>query len=283
VTLYSVREKSVVQGYAIGVRSLRTLLILIAIAAIAVASAIAGATGKLKLDVMGDIGAGAKNPAQIIAAGKQVGEVMPGATVDLPPGDYTVVLPIIGGHITRTGVTIEAGRTHTLLITDVAVLQVSAKDRTGKDPGFGVTVTDTNPPNGKLASFVTGDKVLFAPAQVDVKVDAPPQGYDWHAVALEPGHRALLSLDEVVPAELDVQTVLQKIPFNDKTRVVILRSGTQKQVASSDPGDVHRFKLDPGDYDVYVENRSGKGKPYVTVDGVHLDSGAKVERTVPLD
>jgi hypothetical protein len=264
-------------------KPLRISSLLAAMLAIAISSAFAAATGKLKLDVMGEQGAGAKNPAQIVAAGKQVGEVMPGATVDLPPGDYTVVLPIIGGHVTKTGVAIEAGRTHTLLITDVAVLQVSAKDRTGKDPGFGVTVTDTNPPNGKVASFVTGDKLLFAPMQVDVKVDAPPQGYDWHAITLKPGHRALLSLDEVVPAQLDVQTVLQKIPFNDKTRVVILHAGTQKQVASSDPGDIHRFKLDPGDYDVYVENRSGKGKPYVTLDGVHLDSGAKVERTVPLD
>jgi hypothetical protein len=65
--------------------------------------------------------------------------------------------------------------------------------------------------------------------------------------------------------------------------VVILRAGTQTKVAESDPGSEHRFKLDPGDYDAYVENRSGKGKPYVTSAGIHLDSGAKVERTVPLD
>jgi hypothetical protein len=55
------------------------------------------------------------------------------------------------------------------------------------------------------------------------------------------------------------------------------------KVAASDPGSEHRFKLDPGNYDVYVENRSGKGKPYATSPGVHLESGAKVERTVPLD
>jgi hypothetical protein len=163
------------------------------------------------------------------------------------------------------------------------VVQVSAKDRNGKDPGFQVTVTDSNPPHAKLAGFVTGDKWLFAPALIDVKVDAPPQGYDWHAITLQPGRRALLSLDEVVPAQLDVQTVLGKLPMNDSTRVVILHAGTQAQVATSDPGTIHRFKLDPGDYDVYVENRTGKGKPYTTVEGVHLDSGAKVERTVPLD
>jgi hypothetical protein len=118
---------------------------------------------------------------------------------------------------------------------------------------------------------------------VDVHVDAPPQGYDWHAVTLAPGHSAVLTMDEVKPAELVVQTVMSKSPFDNSTRVVILRGGTQTKVAESDPGSEHRFKLDPGDYDVYVENRSGKGKPYATSGGVHLESGAKVERTVPLD
>ena len=264
-------------------RAIRFLFLMFASLAIAASAAIAGTTGKLKLDVMGDIGAGAKNSAQIIAAGHQVGQIAPGATIDLPPGDYSVVLPIVGGHIVKNGVTIEAGRTHTLLITDVAVMKVSAKDRSGKDPGFQVTVTDSNPPHAKIAGFVSGDKYLFAPALVDVRVEAPPQGYDWHAVELKPGRQAFLSLDEIVPAQLDIQTVLGKIPMNDSTRVVVLRAGTQTQVQASDPGTIHRFKLDPGDYDVYVENRTGKGKPYTTMDGIHLDSGAKVERSVPLD
>jgi hypothetical protein len=169
------------------------------------------------------------------------------------------------------------------LIENVAVLQVSAKDKTGNDPGFGVTVTTTDTPHSKVASFISGDKYFFAPSEVDVHIDAPPQGYDWHAVALAPGHRALLTLDEVVKADLLVQPVMSKLPLNDSTRVVILRAGTQVKVAESDPGSEHRFKLDPGDYDIYVENRSGKGKSYATSNGVHLDSGAKVERTVPLD
>jgi hypothetical protein len=170
-----------------------------------------------------------------------------------------------------------------VLIANVAVIQVSVKDKTGNDPGFGVTVMTTDSPHKKVASFISGDKYLFAPSQVDVHVDAPPQGYDWHAVALAPGHRAVLTLDEVVKAELLVQTVMSKIPFDNSTRVVVLRGGTQTKVAESDPGSEHRFKLEPGDYDVYVENHSGKGKAYATLGGIHLDSGAKVERTVPLD
>jgi hypothetical protein len=243
----------------------------------------AAGTGNLKLDVLGDDGAGAKNPAHVIAAnGKEAGQVTPGSTIALPPGEYKIVMPIVGGQIVKDGVQIEAGRTHTVMIANVAVLQVKVKDKTGAEPGFGVTVTTTDLPHAKLASFISGDKYLFAPNQVDVHVDAPPQGYDWHAVPLTPGHGALLTMDEVVKAELLVQPVMSKIPLS-ATRVVILRAGTQTKVAESAAGSEHRFKLDPGDYDAYVENQSGKGKPFATLAGIHLDSGAKVERTVPLD
>jgi hypothetical protein len=251
---------------------------------VAATIALAAATGNLKLDIMGDEGAGAKNPAHVIAAdGKEAGQVTAGSSIALAPGEYKVVLPIVGGQIVKDNVQIEAGRTHTVMIPNVAVLQVSAKDKTGNDPGFGVTVTTTDSPHTKVANFISGDRYLFAPAQVDVHVDAPPQGYDWHAVALAPGHRAVLTLDEVVKAELSVQTVMSKIPLDNSTRVVVLHAGTQTKVAESDPGTEHRFKLEPGDYDVYVENRSGKGKSYATAAGIHLESGAKVERTVPLD
>jgi len=263
-----------------------TLIRLFAVTALLAVVSIAHAaqTGNLKLDVMGEDGAGAKNPAHVIAAnGKEAGQVTAGSSVALPPGEYKVVLPIVGGQIVKDGVQIEAGRTHTVMIANVAVLQVSVKDKTGADPGFGVTVTTTDSPHTKVASFISGDKYLFAPSQVDVHVDAPPQGYDWHAVPLAPGHRASLTLNEVMKAELLVQPVMSKIPIDNSTRVVVLHAGTQTKVAESEPGSEHRFKLDPGDYDVYVENRSGKGKSYATSAGIHLDSGAKVERTVPLD
>ncbi|MGA9721172.1 MAG: hypothetical protein WBQ86_01850 [Candidatus Binatus sp.] len=267
-------------------RPIRLLAATPLLAAVSIFASIACAagTGNLKLDVLGDDGAGARNPAHLIAAnGKEAGQVTAGSTIALPPGEYKLVLPIVGGQIVKDGVQIEAGRTHTVLINNVAVLQVSAKDKTGVDPGFGVSVTTTEAPHAKVANFISGDKYLFAPTEVDVHIDAPPQGYDWHALQLAPGRRSLLTLDEVVKAELSVQTVMSKIPLDSSTRVVILRAGTQTKVAESDPGVEHRFKLDPGDYDAYVENRSGKGKPFVTSAGIHLNSGAKVERTVPLD
>jgi hypothetical protein len=246
--------------------------------------AIGAETGGIKLDVMGQASAGTKAVADVYGeGGKKVGQVAPGNTVQLAPGTYKVVLPIVGGKITKDGIKVEAGRTHTVLITNVAILKVAVTDRNGKDPGFGVTVTDTNPPHEKLAEFLSGDVILIAPSQVDVKVDAPPQGYYWHAVELPPGRRAELHLGEVVPAELIVQPRLGDLPLDNQTRVVIYRAGTQTQVAASDPGPEHRFHLDPGDYDAYVENRYGKGQPYKLDHGIHLGSGQTVTRKVPLD
>ena len=248
------------------------------------ALAIGAETGGLKLDVMGESGAGTKARAEVYGeGGKKVAEVAPGQTVALAPGTYKLVLPIVGGRITKDSIKVEAGRTHTVLITNVAVLKVSVKDRNGKEPGLGVTVTDTNPPHQKLADFISGDSILIAPNQVDVKVDAPPQGYYWHAVELPPGRQAELKLSEVVPAELIVQPVLTNLALDQQTRVVVYKAGTQSQVATSDPGPEHRFQLEPGDYDVYVENHYGKGHPYTLDRGIHLDSGQKVTRKVPLD
>jgi hypothetical protein len=240
--------------------------------------------GKLKLDVLGELGAGAKPAAQIFAAdGSKVGEVAPGATIELPAASYKLVLPIVGGRIVRDDVPVEAGRVHTVLITNVAVLSVAARNAGGHDPGFAVIVTDSSPPHQKLAQFLSGDKMLFAPREVDVKVDVPPQGYLWHAVALRPGHRAGLEFKDEKPAELIVDTTLGKTPIDPGTRVVIYHAGTQKQAAVSMPGPQHRFTLDPGDYDIYVENQSGKGRPYVMDRSVHLESGQKTERQVALD
>jgi hypothetical protein len=247
------------------------------------ALAIGAETGGLKLDVLGGAGTGTKARAEVYEGGKKVAEVAPGQTVQLAPGTYKLVLPIVGGRITKDAIKIEAGRTHTVLITDVAVLKVSVKDRNDKEPGLGVTVTDTNPPHQKLADFISGDSILIAPSQVDVKVDAPPQGYYWHGVELPPGRQAELKLSEVVPAELIVQPVLTNLPLDQQTRVVVYKAGTQSQVATSDPGPEHRFQLDPGDYDIYVENHYGQGQPYTLDRGIHLDSGQKVTRKVPLD
>src|SRR3984957_10448864 len=101
-----------------------TLIRLFAVTALlaVVSIAYAASTGNLKLDVMGEDGAGAKNPAHVIAAnGKEAGQVIAGSSIALPPGEYKIVLPIVGGQIVKDGVQVEAGRTHTVLIENVAV------------------------------------------------------------------------------------------------------------------------------------------------------------------
>src|SRR5271166_4208358 len=117
----------------------------------------ADATGSLKLDVMGEMGAGAKNQAEIIAPdGKIVAKVTPGATIAVPPGTYKLRLPLIGGEIVKNDIVIESGRTHTVLIADAAVLSVSVKDKDGHDPGFTVTVNQTDPPQARVATLCRG-------------------------------------------------------------------------------------------------------------------------------
>ncbi|MFZ0889232.1 MAG: hypothetical protein WA005_12325 [Candidatus Binataceae bacterium] len=264
-------------------RSKRLAAILFAASILTATAAFAADTGQLKLDVLGDIGKGAKSEAEVVAGdGTRAATVAPGASVALKPGDYKIVIPILGGSITKQA-KVEAGRTSTVLVTNVAVLRVKVKDRDGRDPGFTVTVSGASPPHQTLTTMVSGDSILCAPNAVDVKVDAPPQGYYWHAVELTPGQVTELTLNERVPAELVVQPVMSHAAMDEATRVVIYKGGTQAQVAVSEPGPEHRFKLDPGDYDVYVENHSGRGKPYLTERGVHLDSGAKVTRQEPLD
>ena len=256
-------------------------LLALAVALLALGAA---TTGELKLDVMGELGAGAKNQAEVIAPdGKVVAKVTPGTSVAVAPGIYKLKLPLIGGAITKDSIAIEAGRTHTVLISNAAVLSVSVKDKDGHDPGFSVTVNQTDAPRARLATFLSGEKLLFAPAMVDVKVDAPPQGYDWHAVTLTPGRRAALTLDEVQHAELTIQPMLSHLAMDKTSRVIILRAGTQSQVAVSEPAPEHRITLEPGNYDVYVENHSDKGRRFSTLNGIHLDPGAKVSREVPLD
>jgi hypothetical protein len=245
--------------------------------------ALAAEKGQLKIDVLGAEGAVTKAKADVLdKSGKKVGEAEVGKSVALDPGMYKVVLPFVGGKIVKDDVKIEPGRTRTIQITNVAVLTVTAKDVSGKEPGFGVTVTGTNPPHDKVAEFLSGDSILIAPSQVDVKIDAPPQGYYWHGIELPPGRHANLELKETTSAELVVQPVMSNLPLDKDTRVVIYKAGTQSQISASDPGPEHRFHLDAGDYDVYVENHSGKGVPYKTDHGVHLDWGQKVERKVSL-
>ena len=66
------------------------------------------------------------------------------------------------------------------------------------------------------------------------------------------------------------------------TEVIIYQAGTQKTVARSAPAPEHRFSLDAGAYDIYVQNSTGMGKPFV-IDQVEIQGEEPVEKNVPLD
>ncbi|HLH78410.1 MAG TPA: hypothetical protein VKV28_16540 [Candidatus Binataceae bacterium] len=244
----------------------------------------AAASGKLKLMLPNVQGVPVQPAAAIMTpAGQQVGQVVAGGEVSLPPGEYELVLPVIGGNIERGGLQIAAGRTLTVKIDNVAALHITALDVNGHERNFPVTVTDSRAPHHQLAQFKTGGTWLFAPGKVDVAVAAPPQGYFWPGVTLTAGGVAHIALKQQIPAQLRVLTTVDKQPIDGKTRVVIFHHGTQRQVATDGPSPSHQFTLDPGDYDIYVENLSGYGRPYILDPGIHLSSGAKVEHQVTLD
>src|SRR5207249_3711332 len=57
-------------------------------------------TGQLRLQIMDNLGMGAKPAAEVFASdGKKVGEISPGGTLAVAPGIYKLVLPIIGGQV----------------------------------------------------------------------------------------------------------------------------------------------------------------------------------------
>lgn len=244
----------------------------------------AAPSGQLKLELPNVQGSSVQPAAAILTpAGKQVGQVMAGGEISLPPGSYELVLPAIGGSIERGGLVVEAGQTLTVRIDNAAALNITAVDVNGHERNFPVTVTDSRAPHHPLAHFKSGGIWLFAPGKVDVAVAAPPQGYFWPGVNLTPGGVAHIALKQEVPAQLRVLTTVARQPIDGQTRVVIFHHGTQRQVAADGPAPSHQFTLDPGDYDIYVENLSGHGRPYILDHGIHLSSGAKVEHQVALD
>ncbi len=223
--------------------------------------------GTVLVQALGEAGKQSDAKAQIYAEGTQVpvATTKLGSPVNLPPGTYRLEVEVLGGKVSREKILVKAGRTSTVIISEVAGLRVNVLDKKGNDLGLTVEVYDSVS-GQKLGDFLSGETIFAYPGVVDVKVGVPPQSQWWRKVELQSGVMAGLELKERVHGELRVHP----------------RLGTQKEVARSEPGQEHRFALDTGTYDIFVTNSTGKGKPFVT-EQAEIKGEEITEKDVPLD
>lgn len=235
------------------------------------------------VDGLGDMGKRSEAPVQIYArdGAEPVATTTIGKSVDLPPGTYRVELEVLGGTVTRPEVMTKAGRQSTVIINEVAGLEVDVLDKDGHDLGLGVEVYD-GVSKEKLGATLSGEILLAYPGVVDIKVATPPQAQWWRQVELRAGGVQHLQIRERVQGQLLVQPLLNGRDVSLKTGVIIYYPGTQKEVARSEPGDQHRFMLDAGPYDIFVTNQTGHGQPFV-MDRVEVKGEEVVEKEVSLD
>ena len=201
--------------------------------------------------------------------------------VSLSPGSYRVELDILGGTVSRERVLVRSGRTSTVILSEVAALQVNVLDKKGQDIGLGVEVYD-GASKQLLGEFLSGELILAQPGLVDVKVAVPPQSQWWRDIELLRGGLRELTLRERVRGELLVLPRLAGKDVSPLTQVIIYAAGTQKEIARSEPGQEHRFALETGSYDVFVANPTGRGKPFV-LERTELPDEKTVEKDIHLD
>ena len=84
---------------------------------------------------------------------------------------------------------VRSGRTSTVILSEVAALQVNVLDKRGQDIGLGVEVYD-GASKQLLGEFLSGELILAQPGLVDVKVAVPPQSQWWRDIELLRGGAA---------------------------------------------------------------------------------------------
>jgi hypothetical protein len=167
------------------------------------------------------------------------------------------------------------------MINEVAGLRINALDKKGKELGLAVEVYD-GATGQKLGDFLSGETILSYPGVVDVKIATPPQAQWVRKLELQSSRLSYFDLRERVKGELRVRPLLDGRDASALTQVIIYEAGTQKEVSRSEPGPEHRFALDAGNYDIFITNPTGKGKPFI-MDRAEVKGEETVEKTVPLD
>jgi len=239
--------------------------------------------GTVIVQTFGDVGKQSDAKAQLYAEGTQVpaATLKLGVPVNVPPGTYKLELDVLGGKVSREKILVKAGRTSTVIISEVAGLRVNALDKRGNELGLTVEVYDAVS-GEKLGDFLSGETIVAYPGMVDIKVAVPPQSQWWRKVELRSGSLVGLELKERARGELRVHPRLAGRDVSPDTQVIIYEAGTQKEVTRSEPGHEHRFALDAGTYDIFVANQTGKGKPFM-MDRAEVVGEETVDKDVPLD
>jgi hypothetical protein len=241
------------------------------------------AQGKIVVEVLGEAGHQSDALVRLYAnkSDTPLATLKIGVATTAPPGTYRLELDVLRGQVTRNNVLVKAGRTTTVLIGEVAGLQVNALDKKGLALGLAVEVYDTVS-GEKLGDFLSGETILSYPGTVDVKIAIPPQPQWWRKVTLQGSAILRLKLQEQIHGELRVHPLIEGKDVSSTTHVIIYKAGTQKEVARSGPGSEHHFRLETGKYDIFVQNTVEKGKPFA-IDHVEITDEEPVEKNVPLD
>ncbi len=204
-----------------------------------------------------------------------------GVPTQLPAGSYKVILTTLNDKISRDNVLVKAGRTSTVLLSNIAGVRVNVLDKKGQELGVGVEVYD-NVSGQKIGAFLSGETILATPGTVDISVAIPPQAQRMRNITLQDSNLLQISLHEQVYGELRVRPMLEGYDVSASTTVIIAQANVNKEVARSEPGREHRFSLSPGTYDILVINPTGHGKPMVQ-DRADLAGEGTVDKEVDLN
>jgi len=204
-----------------------------------------------------------------------------GAPIQLPAGTYRLALTVVNGTIDRENVLVKAGRTSTVLISNITGVRINVLDKRGQELGVGVEVYDSVS-GEKLGASLSGETILAIPGVVDINVAIPPQSQRMRNVVLKDNALSQIDFHEQVQGELRVRPLLDGRDASTSTTVIIAQANANKEIARSEPGLEHRFMLSPGVYDILVINPTGQGKPTVQ-ERAELTGEGPLDKEVNLD
>ena len=101
--------------------------------------------GMIVVEVLGEAGHQSDVPVRLYTEKGEtpVATAKIGAVTTVAPGTYRLELDVLGGQVTRKNILVKTGRTTTVMIGEVAGLQVNAQEKQGQALGLAVEVYDS--------------------------------------------------------------------------------------------------------------------------------------------